>query len=61
MAVKNCLDDVTMLPLHEAGALPDSQSPMDADGGTVMAPTCASWFQSRWSIPLIILNKLTND
>jgi hypothetical protein len=49
---------IMVLALDEAGALPNSQSPMGAIGGTVMGPTCASWFQSQWSIPLTIQKKL---
>jgi hypothetical protein len=37
MAVKNCWVEDTALPLHWAGVLPDSQSPIVADGGTVMS------------------------
>jgi hypothetical protein len=33
MVVKNCWDENTVASLHSAGALPDSQSPIVADGG----------------------------
>jgi hypothetical protein len=39
-------------PLHEAGALPISLSPMVACVGAVMEPRCASQFRSAWSILL---------
>jgi hypothetical protein len=42
IAVKNCRDDVTMLPCFWAGAFTDSLSPMAADGWAVMAQACAS-------------------
>ena len=38
--------------LHEAGALPDSQSPMIAIGGAVMSQPCSSMFGNGWSIVL---------
>jgi hypothetical protein len=39
-------------PLHEAGALPISLSPMVACVGAVMEPRCASRLRSGWSILL---------
>jgi len=33
MAVRNCSVEDTVLPLYWAGALPNSLSPMAADGG----------------------------
>ena len=38
--------------LHLGGSVQHSLSPMDVDGGTVMALACASEFRSRWSILL---------
>jgi hypothetical protein len=42
------------------GSITDSQSPMVANGGTVMKPACASEFRCRWSILLTFkeLNEL---
>jgi len=56
MAVKNCWDEVTMLPCFWAGAFTDSLSPMVADGWAVMESACASGFRSRWSIQLTFQN-----
>jgi len=47
MAVKNCWDEVTMLPCFGAGALTDSLSPMVADGWAVMEPACQYCSHSR--------------
>ena len=38
---------IMMLDLDEAGALPNSQSPMVAYGGAVMEPSCASELGAR--------------
>jgi hypothetical protein len=40
MEVKNCCDGATILPCIKAGVLPDSLSPIVADGGAVMEPIC---------------------
>jgi hypothetical protein len=45
------MDDIDA-SLYWAGALPNSRSPMVANGGTMMEPACASEFRSLWSISL---------
>jgi hypothetical protein len=49
------MDDMT-LSLRWAGALPISQSPMDAEGAAMMEPACASEFRRCWSILLTFQN-----
>jgi hypothetical protein len=44
--------------LHLGGSVQHSLSPMDADGGTVMEPACASELRRRWSIQLTFQKKL---
>jgi len=52
IAVKDCWDEVTMLPCFWAGALTDSLSPMDAYGGTVMRISSHVRGPDMWSILL---------
>jgi hypothetical protein len=59
IAVKNCWDDVTMLPCFWAGAFTDSLSPMVADGWAVMQSACAS--DSGVGGQYCSHSKLTND